>query len=184
MNMLKCLRGAVLAAAVVAAAVLAAAPAQAIPSSWSGPDGHCTYDTPDPAPEWCSGTSAPQGDMAAAAAYSARVERQDTDFCPCTLPDAWDGTYFEHDADAWAVKITLYTPNGQIAGKIEFHPQGEYVYVYDTLTDGVSLFATINGEIYHPQGGYRYDLSFAEGANVMVSIHTSNGIFTSGLGNA
>nr|BFF24876.1 hypothetical protein GCM10025732_28410 [Glycomyces mayteni] len=182
--MLKRLRGAALAAALVVAAVLTAAPAQAIPSSWSGPNGHCAYAAPDPAPEWCSGTSAAQGDAATAAAYSTRVEHQDTDFCPCTLPDAWDGTYFEHDANAWAVKITLYAPSGQIAGKIEFHPQGEYVYVYDTLSDGVSLFATINGEKHLPKGGTPYDLAFDEGANVMVSIHTSNGVFESGLGNA
>ncbi|GAA1659900.1 hypothetical protein GCM10009830_01170 [Glycomyces endophyticus] len=119
--------------------------------------------------------AAASSDVKAAYLYP-RADRFDTDLCPCTVPDDWDGTYFEHDAGGYAVKLYMFD-GLELAGKVEFHPQDERVYVYDTLVDGVTITAEVAGKTYVPKNGY-YDLEFAEGQYVMVKMIASEGTRT------
>ncbi|MFH9569598.1 hypothetical protein [Streptomyces sp. NPDC017230] len=68
----------------------------------------------------------------------------DTDNCPCSVGDSYDGTYFRHDPDGKAVKINLYHPDsGAWLGKIEWHPYGEKLWVYDTRNDGDTFYVQL-----------------------------------------
>ncbi|MEU1278544.1 hypothetical protein [Streptomyces sp. NPDC005805] len=80
------------------------------------------------------------------------ITRQVTDNCPCTYGDLIDGTYFQKDVGGTAVKImgTVGKPSN-IVGKVEFHPQGEKLWIYDTKNDGDALYVrveyTIDGSL-------------------------------------
>lgn len=92
---------------------------------------------------------------AAAQAYSpdptSRTQFFDTSECPCWEYDPADDTYFAHDSGGEAVKIELWD-DGDMVGKVEFHPYGEKLWVYDTKNDGDSIYV----DMYFRQGGRNY----------------------------
>ena len=114
-------------------------------------------------------------------AYSVEEYRNTSD-CWCELPDEWDGTYFQKDAGGEAAKMRMYTADDRLAGKVEFHPYGEQVYVYDTLANADAWYVQLswtdqNGRdkytyIDPPSGGnYTYEnLSIPDGTTVTIKI--------------
>jgi hypothetical protein len=97
----------------------------------------------------------------------------------CELDDAVDGTFFEKDAGGIAVKVVLSDSNGMVA-KVEFHPRGEKLWVYDTRNDGDGIYVQFSG----PDGYYTYgvtgtndpidynvyDLDYPEGADLYLEV--------------
>jgi hypothetical protein len=89
----------------------------------------------------------------------------------CEVPDSIDGTFFDKDQDGIALKVVLSDSNGIVA-KVEFHPFGEQLWVYDTRNDGDSIYVQLRGPsgvaTYGVTGtsdtvDYNvYDLNFAE----------------------
>lgn len=71
---------------------------------------------------------------------SPTVSFRDTDNCPCSLSDPFDGTYFEYEAGGEAVKIELRDSGGSYIAKTEFHPYGDQLWVYDTSNDGDTVY--------------------------------------------
>lgn len=132
-----------------------------------------------------SAASAAPGEVTAAA-FLTQLEKRDTDYCnpSCYIPDQGDDTYFEHDAGGVAVKLSVFTPGGTLAGKVEFHPLGEHLYVYDTLSDGVSIKGVVAGRTFSSNGGTSYNLSYGEGADLYVELVASNGTRVGGWGTA
>lgn len=66
----------------------------------------------------------------------------DADSCPCSgggLTDPFDGMYFAHDAGGRANKTEIYS-DGWFIGKVEFHPSGEKLWIYDTKNDGDTFY--------------------------------------------
>jgi hypothetical protein len=57
----------------------------------------------------------------------------------CRLNDSADNTFFKKDAGGRALKIELYLGNTMV-GKVEFHPFGEKLWVYDTRNDNDTLY--------------------------------------------
>jgi hypothetical protein len=57
----------------------------------------------------------------------------------CYLPDTVDNTWFVKDRDSYAIKVELHDSRGMVA-KVEFHPWGEYLWVYDTRNDGDTIY--------------------------------------------
>ncbi|MEV5612077.1 hypothetical protein [Streptomyces sp. NPDC052225] len=81
---------------------------------------------------------------------------RDTDGCPCsggTLDDPFDGTYFAYDAGGYAVKLEL-NQGGSFVGKVEFHPNDEKLWVYDTKNDGDTFYVQIS----YTSGGTTHNL--------------------------
>ncbi|WP_109472830.1 hypothetical protein [Ornithinimicrobium cavernae] len=105
-----------------------------------------------------------------------------TSGCWCELPDEWDGTYFQHDKGGQAAKMRMYTADDRLAGKVEFHPYGEQVYVYDTLANSDAWYVQLTwvdqygrekaAYIDPPRGrSYTYaDLSIPEGREVEIKV--------------
>jgi hypothetical protein len=109
--------------------------------------------------------------------------------CPgasgCQLSDVIDGTYFKKDAGGKAVKIDLWK-SGNYIGKVEYHPYGEHLYVYDNDPKD-TFYVTLsywNEENGHPitTGPYQAkttesdahrDLSHAEGQAITISVWDS-----------
>src|SRR5262245_14610410 len=60
----------------------------------------------------------------------------DPDTGDCVLADSADGTVFKKDSGGIALKIELYTSANSMVAKMEFHPNGEKLWVYDTKNDG------------------------------------------------
>lgn len=60
----------------------------------------------------------------------------------CELPDSIDGTFFEKDAGGIAVKVVLSDSSGVVA-KVEFHPAGEVLWLYDTRNDGDTVYTKV-----------------------------------------
>lgn len=58
----------------------------------------------------------------------------------CFLNDSVDDTFFEKDAGGVAVKFELRDGAGLVS-KVEFHPYGEKLWVYDTRNDGDTVYA-------------------------------------------
>ncbi|WP_153456359.1 hypothetical protein [Streptomyces smaragdinus] len=78
-----------------------------------------------------------------------------TTYCPCSggdLADPFDGTYFAYDAgNSMAYKTELYKGDWFV-GKVEFHPLGEELWVYDTRNDGDTIYVELGyyaGTVYH-----------------------------------
>ncbi|MQY14424.1 hypothetical protein SRB5_45910 [Streptomyces sp. RB5] len=145
-----------------------------------------------------AGTALVTGALLAAAgpagAYSpnptGRVQYRDTDTCPCSLSDPFDGTYFEQDAGGSAVKIELIDSAGRYLGKVEFHPYDEKLWVYDTLNDGDGFSTNItywSGGTAHDLGTYSpagtdavmdytvKDFDIPEGASVDIQVYDDAG---------
>jgi hypothetical protein len=57
----------------------------------------------------------------------------------CRLNDSADNTFFKKDAGGRALKIELYLGNTMV-GKVEWHPFGEKLWVYDTRNDDDTLY--------------------------------------------
>jgi hypothetical protein len=57
----------------------------------------------------------------------------------CRLNDSADNTFFQKDAGGKALKAQLHDGNGMVA-KVEFHPYGEKLWVYDTRNDGDTVY--------------------------------------------
>lgn len=77
----------------------------------------------------------------------------DTAFCTCFHSDPYDGAYFEKDRGGTAARILIRNGDGDFAGKVEFHPNGEILYVYDRLNDSRS----INVIVYNGNGRSWFD---------------------------
>lgn len=115
-------------------------------------------------------------------AYSVSEYRYTSD-CWCELYDEWDGTFFQHDPGGEAAKMRMYTADDQLAGKVEFHPYGEQVYVYDTLANSDAWYVSVawtgsDGKqkaayIDPPSGGsYTYEnLSIPDGNTVTIRVY-------------
>jgi hypothetical protein len=61
----------------------------------------------------------------------------------CRLNDSADDTFFLKDAGGEAAKIEVYLRNGPMVGKVEFHPYGERLLIYDTRNDGDSIYVRL-----------------------------------------
>jgi hypothetical protein len=71
---------------------------------------------------------------------SYKIISQDTTHCPCSFSDPFDGTRFAQEDGGLAVKIELRDSSGSYVGKVEFHPYGDKLWVYDTKNDGDSIY--------------------------------------------
>ncbi|MEV5608579.1 hypothetical protein [Streptomyces sp. NPDC052225] len=95
----------------------------------------------------------------------------DTDTCPCSggnLTDPFDGTYFAYDAGGRADKAELYS-DGWFIGKVEFHPSGEKLWIYDTRNDGDTFYV----KAQYRSGGVTHDLgTFSAPGTDAVMDHT------------
>ncbi|WP_217146006.1 hypothetical protein [Streptomyces sp. AC627_RSS907] len=117
---------------------------------------------------------------------------RDTDTCPCsggTLTDPFDDTYFAHDAGGTAVKMEL-NDGGSFVGKVEFHPNDEKLWVYDTKNDGDTFYVAVgyaSGGSYHDLGTFSApgtsetmdltvkDFDIPEGAYVDITVYDGAG---------
>ncbi|MEV3858092.1 hypothetical protein AB0J38_27640 [Streptomyces sp. NPDC050095] len=113
---------------------------------------------------------------------------RDTAHCPCsggTLTDPFDGTYFAKDPGGYAVKLEL-NQGGSFIGKVEFHPNDERLWVYDTKNDGDAFYVHLSytaGGTTHNLGTYTApgttavldklvkDFDIPEGAGVDISVY-------------
>lgn len=118
---------------------------------------------------------------------------RDTGSCPCsggTLTDPFDDTYFAYDAGGYAVKLEL-NQGGSFVGKVEFHPNDEKLWVYDTKNDGDTFYVQISytsGGSTHNLGTYSApgtdtvldkvvkDFDIPEGAGVDISVYDDAGL--------
>lgn len=134
------------------------------------------------------------GTAAPAQAYGTldiRYARVDTDDCTrlsgtltvtpagggCYLYDSVDHTYFEKDAGGEALKVELRN-GGTLVSKVEFHPNGEKLYAYDTAADGDTVYVQLWTATHGSSDRFRavgspspIGFSFAEGENVLVKIY-------------
>jgi hypothetical protein len=85
---------------------------------------------------------------------SPTVSLRDTDYCPCSLSDPFDGTRFAKQAGGEAVKIELRNSSGSYVAKTEFHPYGDKLWVYDTKNDGDSVYTEA---LWYDSSGYLED---------------------------
>jgi hypothetical protein len=117
------LRFAVVAALAAGLLVMAGGPAVAYPTSLTRPDAYvdtdnCYYDRDTSGLE---------------------VERSGE---YCVIDDDADGTFFHIDPGGWATKVE-YRLGGQLVAKVEFHPYGESLWIYDTRNDGDTIYVTV-----------------------------------------
>lgn len=94
--------------------------------------------------------------------------------CPCYLGDDHDGTYFEKDIGGQAYKGQIFS-GGELVGKVEFHPRGEKLWLYDTKANGDALYVRVawHGHTeFHkiPSGHKVVDLDIAEGTPVDITV--------------
>ncbi|MFE9622389.1 hypothetical protein [Streptomyces sp. NPDC006527] len=117
----------------------------------------------------------------------------DTDNCPCSggnLTDPFDDTYFANDAGGYAVKMEMVA-SGAFVGKVEFHPNDEKLWVYDTANDGDTYYVKVgysSGGTYHNLGTFTppgtsavldysvQDFDLPEGASVDISVYDDAGL--------
>ncbi|MDX2679905.1 hypothetical protein [Streptomyces soliscabiei] len=80
----------------------------------------------------------------------------DTDTCPCSggnLTDPFDNTTFAQDAGGYAVKMEMIN-SGAFVGKVEFHPNDEKLWLYDTANDGDTYYVKVS----YTSGGTTHNL--------------------------
>ncbi|MFF9340201.1 MULTISPECIES: hypothetical protein [unclassified Streptomyces] len=85
---------------------------------------------------------------------------QNTTNCPCTHYDNVDGTYFLNDAGGIGLRSLIYH-GGKLVGKVEFHPYGEKLWVYDTANDGDSFHVSFFVEREVASKGFELRGSYA-----------------------
>src|SRR5690606_40320781 len=69
----------------------------------------------------------------------------------CALPIyAIDGTYFEKDDGGIGAKVVFGNASGYPLAKVEFHPYGEKLMMYDVVNDGDGLYYKVS---YEGDGG-------------------------------
>ncbi|MEU6845015.1 hypothetical protein ABZ930_24400 [Streptomyces sp. NPDC046716] len=113
---------------------------------------------------------------------------RDTGTCPCrggALTDPYGGTSFARDPGGYAVKLEL-TRGRSFVGKVEFHPDGEKLRVYDTKNDDDTFYVHVtytSGRTTHDLGTYTApgtaavvdhmtkDFDIPEGAGVDISVY-------------
>lgn len=73
--------------------------------------------------------------------------------CPCSeddfdaLDDPFGGTTFSADDGGTAVKVELYDDTDWFVGKVEFHPRGEHLRIYDTRNDDDTFYVSVT--VFH-----------------------------------
>ncbi|MFE1554281.1 hypothetical protein ACFW6V_04725 [Streptomyces sp. NPDC058734] len=92
----------------------------------------------------------------------------------CYLYDSVDNTYFEKDADAVAAKAEL-RDGGKLVSKVEFHPNGEKLWIYDTANDGDTVYV----RVWTARTGWS-PVYYAIGTDKVVDIHTVDFDFNEG----
>ncbi|MFJ4717243.1 hypothetical protein [Streptomyces sp. NPDC088785] len=113
---------------------------------------------------------------------------RDTGTCPCrggALTDPFDGTTFARDPGGYAVKLEL-TRGSSFVGKVEFHPDGERLRVYDTKNDHDTFYVHVtytDHRAVHDLGTYTppgtaavadrtvKDFDIPEGAGVDIAVY-------------
>jgi hypothetical protein len=60
----------------------------------------------------------------------------------CIIYDEIDGTYFTKDANALAVKFE-FRLSGALVAKVEWHPYGETLWVYDDRDDNDTIYVEL-----------------------------------------
>ena len=105
----------------------------------------------------------------------------------CMLYDSADDTYFKMQAGGTGVKGQLHNSSGMVA-KVEFHPLGDQLWVYDTKNDGDSIYVVLRWNLGSRSGGSGvitppgtnevvewdiYALDIPEGAYVSATVYDS-----------
>lgn len=99
---------------------------------------------------------------------------RDTDSCPCSggnLTDPFDGTYFKYDAGGYARKVELYKGDWFI-GKVEFHPSGEKLWIYDTKNDGDTFYVRMWVDNHDGHGNTGWGTWAAPGTSAVMDYRT------------
>lgn len=103
---------------------------------------------------------------------------RDTENCGCYLPDEYDGTFFDYDDGGTAYKGEIYSGQDMV-GKVEFHPYGDKLWVYDTRANGDGLYFAMSWwedgrtrQVYSetPSGSHVKDLDIPEGKIVYIHV--------------
>lgn len=90
----------------------------------------------------------------------AEHDSRQTSGCPCYIWDEYDGTHFKHDAGGKGAKARFYS-GGELVGKMEFHPRGEEIWLYDTKANNDAIYFQIEvndnrGPIFRIPSGDRH----------------------------
>ncbi|ESU49589.1 hypothetical protein K7395_11040 [Streptomyces filamentosus] len=93
-----------------------------------------------------------------------------TDYCPCRFNDNIDGTYFEKDAGGAGFKVIHGNASRHEVAKVEFHPYGEILYVYDVKNDGDTLYYKVS---YEGDGG-KWGLYAAPSTSNVIDVRKVN----------
>ncbi|WP_236726218.1 hypothetical protein [Streptomyces sp. NBRC 110465] len=93
-----------------------------------------------------------------------------TDYCPCRFNDEIDGTYFHKDAGGAGFKVIHGNASRHAVAKVEFHPYGEILYVYDVKNDGDTLYYKVS---YEGDGG-KWGLYAAPGTSDVIDVRKVN----------
>ncbi len=70
------------------------------------------------------------------------IDLDDETSTMCIIDDEIDGTYFVKDANALAVKFE-FRLNGALVAKVEWHPYGETLWVYDNRNDNDTIYVDL-----------------------------------------
>jgi hypothetical protein len=106
----------------------------------------------------------------------------------CWMWDEVDGTWWRPDEGGRGLRYAIwyYPKNGgdaEFVGKVEWHPYGEHLWVYDTKNDGDTLYIRLRvpsanyDRTFHAPGTANrvdighFDLDFAESLGVTVSVY-------------
>ncbi|MHC0431416.1 hypothetical protein ACX6XY_14650 [Streptomyces sp. O3] len=118
-----------------------------------------------------------------------------TSVCKCVWEDPFDNTYFQKDDGGKGFKIPVWdtkkpAPSNYL-GKVEFHPYGEKLWLYDTANDGDTYYARINftrngkwqrAQTLHPPGtGSKvdkrvFDFDIPEGEKFTLRLYDDSGL--------
>jgi hypothetical protein len=110
----------------------------------------------------------------------------------CFHDDLWDYTRWSDDVGGKGVKIELWL-SGNMIGKVEWHPYGEHLWVYDTRNDSDTFYVEITsgclidggpiGPYNAPANDYvDIDLDLGEGCSLTLNLYDSKADYPGGLG--